>query len=202
MEGTLSKNRPEALWKLQSCTNNIRTAASTVFTYLYCKIPYIYIQLLTFMVKLYLVVIAVIAGSNLRVATSHVERLLPIFLVVVSNCAYEGLLQVMQNETKSEIIATLLWRASHRRSPLFAFEAILTDMLRPFEAILTDMMLRPFEAILTDVLRPSRSTSVCGTLLEWTPTRSQSQSTWSTCGKLRTSSLRMTKQFCQGHADG
>lgn len=105
-EGFIAKGRPEALFKLQTCANNVRIATSTIFTYLYCKIPFIYVQLLTFMVKLYLVVIAVIAGSNIRVAKSHLERILPIFLVIVSNCAYEGILQV--NVAKFHLVFTSL----------------------------------------------------------------------------------------------
>ena len=69
-EKLLHPARPEALWKLQDCLNSIRIAISTIFTYLYCKIPFIYVQLLTFMVKLYLLVVAIIAGSNMRMAKS------------------------------------------------------------------------------------------------------------------------------------
>lgn len=67
-EGLIDSSRPEALWKMQENITKMRGAAADVFMYLYCKIPYIYVHLMTLLVKIYLIVIAAVAGSSLRMS--------------------------------------------------------------------------------------------------------------------------------------
>mmetsp|Transcript_57735 Transcript_57735/g.141624 ORF Transcript_57735/g.141624 Transcript_57735/m.141624 type:complete len:878 (+) Transcript_57735:26-2659(+) len=93
-EGLLESSREEALFKMQECLSEIRGSILCLFTYLYCKIPYIYAHTLTCMVKLYLTVIALVAGSSLRLAESTMEKVLPLLLVCVANFAYEGIMQI------------------------------------------------------------------------------------------------------------
>jgi hypothetical protein len=93
-ENLLDNRNSEAHAYMQSDLLSIRDSTSDVFAHLYCKIPYIYMQLLTCMVKIYLIVVAVIAGSSMRAAVTWIERILPVFLVLVANFAYEGILQV------------------------------------------------------------------------------------------------------------
>jgi hypothetical protein len=50
-EGLVDRTRPEALWKMQECITKMRGAAADVFMYLYCKIPYIYMHLMTVLVR-------------------------------------------------------------------------------------------------------------------------------------------------------
>lgn len=86
--------RIEKFSKMEVCLSDMRMSILGLFTCLYSKIPYIYMQLLTCLVKLYLFVIAIVAGSSLRQANATIDLILPILLVFVANCAYEGIMQI------------------------------------------------------------------------------------------------------------
>jgi hypothetical protein len=113
-EDLLDNRNSEAHAYMQADLISIRDSVSGVFAHLYCKIPYIYMQLLTFMVKIYLIVVAVIAGSSMRAAHTWLERVLPILLVLVANFAYEGILQVW--------LCGLLWASYMYRECAYASE--------------------------------------------------------------------------------
>lgn len=123
-EDLLDVLRNDAHVYMQGDITSIRDSASGVFAHLYCKIPYIYMQLLTCMVKIYLIVVAVIAGSSMRAAETRLERILPTLLVLVANFAYEGILHVhvsLWNPLGSSINAfpcmkflEFVWKTTHQ----------------------------------------------------------------------------------------
>jgi len=126
-EGLIDPARPEALWKMQESITKMRGAAADVFMYLYCKIPYIYVHLLTLLVKVYLLVIAAVGGSCIKIAWMA-GRPTDVFLAVVMiffiNLTYEGLMHVHirvwnplgfdRNDFPQRRYMDFVWSATHQ----------------------------------------------------------------------------------------
>ena len=129
-EGLIDPSRPEALWKMQDSITKMRGAAADVFMYLYCKIPYVYVHLMTLLVKVYLLVIAAVGGSCIKIAWMAgrpTDLFLAVGMIFFINLTYEGLMHIHirvwnplgfdRNDFPQRRYMDFVWAATHQVLP-------------------------------------------------------------------------------------